>query len=114
MEKEPYMSEDRSTEKAGEPTHTPESFETQQEAIAALREQLAQANEWDRENRRIIAALTQRIPEIEPPAQGVPSEPPGSPTEATEQPGRVGPQTEIESHQEGAEPVSWWRRVFGG
>jgi len=36
------------------------------ETIAALRERLAQANERDRENRRIIAALTQRIPAIEP------------------------------------------------
>jgi hypothetical protein len=35
------------------------------ETIAALREQLEQANERDRENRRIIAALTSRIPELE-------------------------------------------------
>jgi hypothetical protein len=34
------------------------------ETIAALREQLAQVNERDRENRRIIAALTQRLPEL--------------------------------------------------
>jgi hypothetical protein len=39
------------------------------ETIAALREQLAQANERDRENRRIIAALTQRIPAIEAPSE---------------------------------------------
>src|SRR5918997_6043758 len=38
------------------------------ETIAALREQLEQANERDRENRRIIAALTSRIPAIEAPA----------------------------------------------
>jgi hypothetical protein len=37
------------------------------ETIAALREQLEQANERDRENRRIIAGLTARVPEIEPP-----------------------------------------------
>src|SRR5215212_11772420 len=47
------MSKDLSTEEAGEPTNTPESFEKQQETIAALREQLAQANERDRENRRL-------------------------------------------------------------
>jgi hypothetical protein len=35
--------------------------------VADLREQLAQAHERDRENRRIIAALTQRIPAIEAP-----------------------------------------------
>jgi excisionase family DNA binding protein len=39
------------------------------ETIAALQEQLAQANERDRENRRIIAALTQRIPAIEAPQE---------------------------------------------
>ena len=39
------------------------------ETIAALREQLAQANERDRENRRIIAALTARIPAIEAPQE---------------------------------------------
>jgi len=40
------------------------------ETIAALREQLAQANERDRENRRIIAALTQRIPGHRSPVRG--------------------------------------------
>ena len=38
------------------------------ETIAALREQLEQANERDRENRRIIAALTSSIPAIEAPS----------------------------------------------
>ena len=47
--------------------------------IDSLECQLEQANERDRENRRIIAALTQRIPAIKAPE---------SPTEATEQPGR--------------------------
>ena len=76
---------------------------------------MQQANERDRENRRIIAALTQRIPEIEAPTQGTPPEPPGEPTSATPQPGRVGPQTEVEgpSGAEGAQRP-WWRRIFGG
>jgi hypothetical protein len=37
---------------------------TKDETIAALQEQLAQVSERDREDRRIIAALTQRIPEL--------------------------------------------------
>jgi hypothetical protein len=78
--------------------------------VAGLREQLEQAHERDRENRRIIAALTQRIPELEAPGQ----EPPESPTEATEQPGRVGPQATVEGPQGSSERVSWWRRLFGG
>jgi hypothetical protein len=54
------MSEDLSTEKARESTNKKESLEEkQQETIAALREQLAQANERDRENKHIIATLTQ-------------------------------------------------------
>jgi hypothetical protein len=82
------MSEKRSTEEAGEPTNTQESFEKQQETIAALREQLAQANEWDSENRRIIAALTQRIPAIEPPPAHNAPDVSGSPETTTEDEGR--------------------------
>ena len=66
----------------------------------------AHASEIDR---RIIAALTQRIPEIE-----APSDVPQSPTAATEQPGRVEPQPQVEGAQEGAERRSWWQRWFGG
>ena len=65
------------------------------ETIRLLREQLEQANERDRENRRIIAALTQRIPAIEASAE-TPQEPPESSTAATEQPGRVEPQPQVE------------------
>jgi hypothetical protein len=87
------------------------------ETIAALREQLEQANERDRENRRIIAALTSRIPAIEGPANGA-TEPPGAP-ETAESPGRQGrsqesPFTDEERAQEAVQPRSWWRRVFGG
>jgi hypothetical protein len=78
------MSEERPTEIAGKSTNTPESFVKQQEIIAALREQLAQANEWDRENRRIIAALTQHIPAVESPRADNAPDAPGSPETATE------------------------------
>ena len=46
-----------------------------QARIDDLRAQLEQANEANRENRRIIAALTSRIPELEAP-QGTPQEEP--------------------------------------
>jgi excisionase family DNA binding protein len=79
------------------------------ETIAALREQLQQANERDRENRRIIAALTARIPAIEAPpeARESPEEssaPRDTPTEAP---------TEAQEATLGPERRSWWRRVFG-
>jgi excisionase family DNA binding protein len=80
-----------------------------QARIELLARQLEQANERDRENRRLLAAALERIP---PQLEASP-EPPETPTEATEQPGRVGPQTSVEGAQEGVERP-WWRRVFGG
>ena len=72
-----------------------------QARVQLLEQELERAHERDRENRRIIAALTQRIPELE-----APSEPPESPETATEQePQTPGPD----------EPRrSWWQRIFGG
>jgi hypothetical protein len=55
-------------------------IEDLRDEVAYLREQLQQANERDRENRRIIAALTSRIPAIE-----APQEAPGN-TETAEEP----------------------------
>jgi predicted ribosome quality control (RQC) complex YloA/Tae2 family protein len=78
--------------------------------IESLERQLEQANERDRENRRIIAALTSRIPAIEAPQEAT-----EAPSEATPQPGRVEPQPAVESKQaqEAPETVSeaprrWW------
>jgi excisionase family DNA binding protein len=78
------------------------------ETIAALREQLAQANERDRENRRIIAALTARIPAIE-----APQEASGAPETVEEKPQRAEQPrpTTVESQESVRSP--WWRRVFG-
>ncbi len=51
-----------------------------EDRIASLERQLTEANERDRENRRITAALTQRIPELEPAER-----PPEAPETATEE-----------------------------
>jgi hypothetical protein len=102
--------------------------------IDELRDRVRSLEESNRENRRIIAALTQRIPEIEAPAS---PPPPGATESATGQPGRVEPQPAVESTQEpgaasemhmpeagggplprdqqrAAERRSWWRRLFKG
>jgi hypothetical protein len=71
--------------------------------ISYLRQQLEQANERDREQRRIIAALTQRIPELE-----APSEPRESPETATEGEAEPRPGGGLEGAQR-----PWWRRIFG-
>jgi excisionase family DNA binding protein len=84
------------------------------EQVAYLREQLRREQDAHAEARRLLAGALERIPpQIEAPADA-PADARGSPEAATEQPGRVGPQTEVEGPQEGAERVPWWRRVFGG
>ena len=83
----------------GEPTTLISALE---DRIASLERQLTEANERDRENRRIIAALTQRIPELEAPSE-TREAPETATVEEEEQPG---------GGQEGAQRP-WWRRMFG-
>jgi hypothetical protein len=83
-------------------------IEDLREEVVYLREQLQQANERDRENRRIIAALTSRIPSIEAPADER-----ESPQTAGEEPERAEPRPATEGAQEGVQRP-WWRRMFGG
>jgi excisionase family DNA binding protein len=76
--------------------------------VRFLEAQLEQANERDRENRRIVAALTSRIPELEGPQE----ERSGGPETVEAEHERA------ESHPAGAgtqegEQRSWWRRIFG-
>lgn len=61
-----------------------------QDQVASLREQLDQERKANRENRRIIAALTQRIPQLPEP-----------------------PEHESEEPTELPELPPWWRRMFG-
>ncbi len=80
--------------------------------VAYLRSQLDQEREANRENRRIIAALTQRIPELEAPAS---PEPPGASETVVEEPERAEPReprSATGGAQEGAERPRW-RRKFG-
>jgi hypothetical protein len=78
--------------------------------VAYLRSQLDQEREANRENRRIIAALTQRIPELEAPAS---PEPPGASESVFEEPEKAEPRSAAGGAQEGAQPRSWWARWFG-
>ena|SRR5215218_4948384 len=63
--------------------------------------------------RRIVAALTQRIPEIDPPRQS-PSEQQESPETGAGLPMGSVLSAATEAAQEPPERVSWWRRMFGG
>jgi hypothetical protein len=61
----------------------------------------------NRENRRIIAALTSRIPQLE-----APQETPKSRETVEEEPERAEPRSYAAGPQEGVQRP-WWRRVFG-
>jgi excisionase family DNA binding protein len=79
------------------------------ELIATLREQLQAERAAHAEARRIIAGLVERMPQLE-----APSEPSGTPSEATSQPGRVEPQPAVESAQEPRESSEMHMPEVGG
>jgi len=81
--------------------------EAWRELIDELKDRVRSLEDANRENRRIIAALTQRIPELE-----APSKPPGGPETAAEEPEGAEPHPDAPGAQEGAQRP-WWRRVFG-
>jgi hypothetical protein len=109
--------------------------ETLQDQNRILLEQLREANESNRENRRLLAALTQRIPEIEAPEprRDDLSEPRESPQTASEEPylthAPPRPETPISDEAEPGAPYgtsrqeaedslhqrkrSWWREFLG-
>lgn len=105
------------TKDPGENDTPPASPEIERELIDSLKDQvedlrqrLDREQDANRENRRIIAALTQRIPELEAPRdeRGSP-ETPSEPTQGTQAPQpRPTPQTGSQRRT-----ASWWRRIVG-
>lgn len=85
----------------------PSLIAAKDETIRLLREELERAAERDRENRRIIAALTSRIPALE-----APQEPADEPETVEEEPEKRTPRSDAPGPQE-AVRRPWWRRVFG-
>ena len=102
---------DRARHNADIPSDIPQALVAEMRGrIESLERQLEQANDRDRENRRIIAALTSRIPAIEAPS-GERESP-----ELVEEPERAEqqqPRSAPAGPQEGTRRP-WWRRVFGG
>ncbi len=72
---------------------------------ATLREQLESEREANRENRRIIAGLVQRVPELEAPRNGHETD--------TAEPDGEEHRPATDGAQEAAQPRPWWRRFFG-
>jgi excisionase family DNA binding protein len=118
-------SRDEPVQSRDEPDQTASTFVQMLSRIEDLREQLAAERRANEENRRIIAALTSRIPELEAPRETASEKPSEAPAVAADEQQGRGPLT----HDEGAstEPTealggpgsgtargSWWRRMFGG
>jgi len=74
--------------------------------IAELQDRVRSLEDANRENRRIIAALTSRIPQLE-----APQETPESRETVEEEPERAEPRSYAPGAQEGAQRP-WWRRMF--
>ncbi len=110
-----YVLLDRDVEVSGEPSEDPsgeasgvDPVQMLREHNQMLREQLAEAHASNRENRRIIAGLIQRVPSLEPPRD----EPLGPETVSEEPEGTDAP-TDREQAETGVQRRSWWRRFFG-
>jgi hypothetical protein len=93
------------------------------ELIEELRDRVRSLEEANRENRRIIAALTSRIPELEAPQEPSPDplqrEAGGAarekapPVQEGPQEGTDRPRDTAEFPARGSVARPWWRRVFG-
>ena len=110
-----YVLLDRDVEVSGEPSEDTsgeasgvDTVQMLREHNQMLREQLAEAHAANRENRRIIAGLIQRVPELEPPRE----EPHGPETVSETSEGVDAPTGQVDRETASSRP-SWWRRFFG-
>jgi hypothetical protein len=99
----------------GQPTNQSDQWEMVKmlhEQVSFLRHQLEQEREANRENRRIIAGLVQRVPELE--ATPEPREAPETPAEETGR-GSTAPEKQEKTSDDSQERKrSWWREFFFG
>ncbi len=87
-----------------------ELVEVLREQVEYLREQLEAERSANRENRRLLAAALERIPQLE-----APRDEPRGPETASEEPEGAKTPDRDEGSQEGVQrrERSWWRRFFG-
>ena len=89
-------------------TTTDQPTDRTEALIAELRDRVRSLEEANRENRRIIAALTSRIPELEAPREAS-----GASETVDEEPEKVEPRPGAPRPQEGVQRP-WWRRFIRG
>ena len=88
--------------------------ESLQDQVSYLREQLAEERRANDENRRLLLAALERIPQLEAPASPEARESPVSPGPAETPPDApAAPQTTTKSPQADDTGRPWWRRVLG-
>jgi excisionase family DNA binding protein len=102
-----WVDEDSSETKLGLDGEPSMLISAKDETIHILTQQLEAERRANEENRRIIAALTSRIPALEAPQEAT-----GGAETAEEEPERAEPRSATAASQE---PVQrpWWRRMFG-
>lgn len=94
-------------------TVMPDVVEVLRDEVVNLREQLAAEREANRENRRIIAGLVNRVPELEaPPVKQQQGQ--QTPEEVAEGYGSTGPVGGPETASSSEPRRSLWRRLLGG
>jgi hypothetical protein len=95
-----------------DPSSVREMVEELRDRVRSLEGMLEQEREARTEERRrhdtLVAQLMQRIPELQSSR-----EPLGDPESAAAEPARAEPRSGAGGAQEGAEPRSWWQRMFG-
>ena len=103
---------------AGQTAGQPGGQDPYRELVEELRDRVRSLEEANRENRRIIAGLIQRVPELEPAREEEPQEatqaPAGSPQRPPEGQDASGTHPGRQEPAQGQESRPWWRRVFGG
>jgi hypothetical protein len=115
----PESPEEQSRADRPEPSPTvvaePGPSADQSELVEVLKAQLDAEREANRENRRIIAALASRIPEIEPPREAPSERRESSTRSAEDETGGEGAEVPKEGTDApmGEARTSWWRRFFG-
>lgn len=95
------------TSEANQSTSTDAPGDRTDLLIAELQDRVRSLEEANSENRRIIAALTSRIPAIE-----APQEPADAPETVEQEPEGSSPRPGTPGQQTGAQRRPWWRRVF--
>ncbi len=103
-----WLVDDEYADKSKSSAEGSELFEVLREEVEDLRSRLDREQEANRENRRIIARLMDRIPEIEAPSSTEQAR--GSSESAGEGSGRG----VIPQDTQAAASRPWWRRIFGG